>query len=44
MMPGERSDAIYEERIKNGYVVPPKVWAKVVEVAEKYSVRLPAVG
>ena len=44
MMPGERSDAIYEDRIRNGYIVPPKVWAKVVEVAEKYNVPLPAVG
>lgn len=44
LMPGERSDAIYEERIKNGYIVSPKVWAKVVEVAEKYEVPLPAVG
>ena len=44
MMPGERSDAIYEDRIRNGYIVPSKVWAKVVEVAEQYDVPLPAVG
>mgnify|MGYP001334143563 CR=1 FL=1 len=44
LMPGERSDAIFEERVRNGYIVPGKVWEKVVEVAEKYSVPLPAVN
>ena len=41
LMPGERSDAIYEERIRNGYIVPLKVWGKVVETAKKYNVPLP---
>ena len=44
LMPGERSDAIYEERIRNGYIVPPKVWEKVVETAIKYNVPLPDIG
>ena len=41
LMPGERSDAFYEERTLNGYPVQLKVWAKVAEVAEKYNVPLP---
>ena len=44
LMPGERSDAIYEERIRNGYIVPLKVWEKVVETAKKYNVPLPDIG
>ena len=38
LMPGERGDAIYEERTRNGYIVPIKVWNKVAETAEKYNI------
>jgi ureidoglycolate dehydrogenase (NAD+) len=41
LMPGERSDAFYEERTRNGYRVPLKVWEKVADVADKYNVQLP---
>jgi len=43
LMPGERGDAIYEERTRNGYIVPRKVWNKVAETAEKYKIPLPGV-
>ena len=43
LMPGEKSDAIYRERLKNGYLVPLKVWNKVVETAKKYNVPIPDV-
>ena len=43
LMPGEKRDAIYRERLKNGYLVPLKVWNKVVETAKKYNVPIPDV-
>ena len=44
LMPGERSDAICRERVKNGYMVPIKVWDRVVEIAKKYNLLIPSVS
>lgn len=40
-MPGERGDAIFEERLKAGIPVPAKTWEDVAAVARRFKVPLP---
>ena len=41
LIPGERSDAVYEKRLRDGFFVPAAIWSTAVEVAEKYNVSVP---
>ncbi len=41
LIPGERSDAIYERRIQEGIPVPAKTWNNVAKVAERLGVAMP---
>ena len=42
-MPGERGDAIFEDRLKNGIAVPQATWDEVGAVADRFKVALPDV-
>ena len=39
-MPGERGDAIFEDRLKNGIPVPQTTWDQIGAVAERFGVPL----
>ena len=39
-MPGERGDAMYEQRLRDGIPVPAKVWADIGKVAERFGVEM----
>jgi len=41
LIPGERSDAVYEKRLRDGFFVPATIWSATVEIAEKYNVPVP---
>lgn len=41
LIPGERSDAIYEQRLKDGIPVPTATWEDVRKVAERFGVPMP---
>ena len=43
IMPGERGDAIFEDRIKNGIPVPQATWDEIGAVAARFGVPLPEV-
>ena len=43
VMPGERGDAIFEQRLKNGIPVPQSTWDKIGAVADRFGVTLPDV-
>jgi ureidoglycolate dehydrogenase (NAD+) len=40
-MPGERGDAIYDQRLRDGIPVPAKTWADIGKVAERFGVEMP---
>jgi LDH2 family malate/lactate/ureidoglycolate dehydrogenase len=42
-MPGERGDAIFEQRLRDGIPVPQATWDEVGAVAERFGVPLPEV-
>ena len=42
LMPGERSDAIHETRLRDGIPVPAKTWAELGKVASRFGVAIPA--
>ena len=42
-MPGERGDAIFEDRLKNGIPVPQSTWNDIGAVADRFKVPLPPV-
>ncbi len=41
LIPGERSDAIYAQRLRDGVTVPRATWDDVVKVAERFGVPVP---
>ena len=41
-MPGERGDAIFEQRLKDGIPVPAATWSKIGEIADRFDVPLAA--
>ncbi len=41
LTPGARGAASYEERSREGVPLPPKIWAEIVEAAERYDVPVP---
>jgi ureidoglycolate dehydrogenase (NAD+) len=43
-MPGERGDAIFEDRLKNGIPLPDATWASIGKVADRFGVALPEVN
>jgi LDH2 family malate/lactate/ureidoglycolate dehydrogenase len=43
-MPGERGDAIFEDRLKNGIPVPQTTWDEIGTVAARFGVPLPDVS
>ena len=43
-MPGERGDAIFEDRLKNGIPVPQATWESIGKVAARFGVQLPDVN
>lgn len=42
LMPGERGDRIYAERLQAGIPIPPATWADLTTVAERFGVVMPA--
>jgi len=43
LMPGERGDAIFEQRLRDGIPVPRATWDEVGAVADRFGVALPEV-
>ena len=41
LVPGARGAASYEERSRDGVPLPPKIWAEIVEAAERFDVPVP---
>jgi LDH2 family malate/lactate/ureidoglycolate dehydrogenase len=41
LVPGERGAAAYEERLRDGVPLPPKIWGELVEAAERFGVPVP---
>lgn len=41
-MPGERGDAIFEQRLKEGIPVPAATWSKIGEIADRFNVPMAA--
>ena len=42
LIPGERSDAIYQQRLRDGIPLPAATWEDVRKVAERFGVEMPA--
>ena len=43
-MPGERGDAIFDERLKNGIPLPQATWASIGKITDRFGVPLPVVN
>ena len=41
LVPGARGAASYDERMRDGVPLPPKIWAEIVEAAERFGVPVP---
>jgi len=42
LLPGERGDRVYAERLQRGVPIPPATWAELERVAARFAVAMPA--